>query len=107
MASAAITITNNPATIESDSTEALITKDTALLQLEGELVNHGPQDVWCKASLTDTAAATVVTSGAQAQNQFPLPAGAKIDWLPNYKSIAHVTVAGSSTLSFRPRRRKE
>lgn len=106
MASAAITIVENPATIESDTTEAVITKSTSFPGMEGELVNHGPADVWCKTSVTSTAAATVVTSGAQAQHQFPLPAGASIAWLPTYFSIAHLTAAGTATLSWRPARQR-
>lgn len=105
MASTAITIVENPATIESDTTEAVITKNTLLVDMEGVLTNHGSADAWLKISVTSTAAATVVTTGAQAQLQCPLPAGASIDWLPHYSSIAHKTAAGTSTLSWKPVRR--
>lgn len=102
MASAAITTTITCATIESSTTEALITKDTAVPTLEGYLRNAGPADVWCKASYTNTGAATVVTSGAQAQLQFPLPAGASFPWKADVKSVAHVTASGLATLAWYP-----
>lgn len=102
MASAAITVTHNPATIESDTTEAVITKDTDKPMMSGELRNHGPSDVWCKVSITSTAAATVVTTGAQAQLQVPLPAGGSIPWLHHYQTLAHKTAAGAATLSWVP-----
>lgn len=104
MASAAITIVNTPATIESDTSEAVITKDTTMPALAGELRNHGSADVWCVVSITNTAASTVVTTGAQAQLQIPLPAGGSIPWLVHYKSLAHKTAAGSATLSWVPTR---
>ena len=105
MASSAITIIEQPATVECDGSEALITKNTLLYCMEGVLTNHGPADAWLKISVTSTAAATVVTTGAQAQLQCPLPAGASIDWLPHYQSIAHKTAAGTATLSWKPVRR--
>jgi|ERR1043166_6481033 hypothetical protein len=102
MASAAITIVENPATVESDSSEAVITKDTSLKNMCGFLQNVGTTDVWLKVSVTDTAAATVVTTGAQAQNQVPLPAGGVFPWLKHYKSVAHKTAGGTSTLAWVP-----
>lgn len=105
MASAAITVVQSPATIESDTSEAVITNGgtTILKQFVGELRNHGPADVWCKISVDiNTPAATVVTTGAQAQLQVPLPAGACIPILVHYKSIAHKTAAGTATLSWVP-----
>lgn len=101
MASAAITIVQNPATIESDTTEVVITKGFATMT--GELRNHGPADVWLKISVDPaTAAATVVTTGAQAQSQCPLPAGASIPIHMRYLTIAHKTASGTATLSWVP-----
>lgn len=109
MASAAITIVENPATIESDTSEAVITKNTSmgdgggLVRMEGTLRNHGPADVWLKVSVVaGTPAATVVTTGAQAQLQVPLPAGSSLPWLFHYATIAHKTAAGTAVLSWVP-----
>ncbi len=102
MASAALTVIEQPATIESDTTEAVITKDTGMVDLSGYLHNVGTVDVWCKVSVTTTAAATVVTTGAQAQLQVPLPAGGSLPWLKHYQSIAHKTAGGASTLAWVP-----
>jgi len=103
MPSAAITVSENPATIESDATEAVITKNSTLRTLQGELRNHGPADTWLMVSTTEgTAAVTVVTTGAQAQSQVPLPAGATLAWLNIYWSIAHKTAGGLATLSWVP-----
>ncbi len=102
MASAAITVTENPATIESDSSEAVITKDTAMKNMAGFLSNVGTTDVFCVVSVNDTVAVTVVITGAQAQRQFPLPAGATIPWLHHYKTLAHKTAGGTSTLVWFP-----
>ena len=102
MASAAITIVESPATIESDTSEAVITKDSTMDSLSGNLRNHGPADVWLKVSVTITAAATVATTGAQAQLQAPLPAGGDMPWLRHYQSVAHVTAAGTAVLSWVP-----
>ena len=102
MASAAITVTENPCTIESDTSEAVITKNASFPDLHGELRNHGPSDVWCKVSVTSTPAATVVTTGAQAQLQIPLAAGGSIPWLNIYRTLAHKTAAGTATLSWVP-----
>lgn len=117
MASTAITVIEQPATIESDTSEAVITKHsistsapepTGLPAMEGTLINHGPNDVWMKVSVVQgTAAASVVTTGAQAQLQVPLPAGGEFEWLPQYSSIAHKTASGTAVLSFRPKRRLE
>lgn len=107
MASAAISIVETPATIESDSSEAVITKTAAFYTMEGYLINHGPADVWCKVSDTDTAASSVVTTGAQAQKQVPLPAGSQLEWLPSYNTVAHKTAAGTAILSWQPKRRLE
>ena len=102
MASAAITIIEQPATVESTSSEAVITKDTSLLNMEGELRNHGAADVWCKVSVTTTAPSSVVTTGAQAQLQVPLPSGGSLPWLAHYTAVAHKTVSGTATLSWVP-----
>lgn len=114
MASAAITVVGNCATIESDTNEAVITNGTSTLvaqtgetirrPFDGELRNHGPADVWLKVSIIDaTPAATVVTSGAQAQYQVPLPAGSSIPIGKIYYSIAHKTAASTATLSWVPK----
>lgn len=100
MASAALTILEQPATIESDTSEAVLTK--SMTGLSGELRNAGPADVWCKAAVAG-AAATVVMTGAQAQLQFPLPAGASFPWLRHYTSVAHKTAGGLATLGWFPR----
>lgn len=108
MASAALTINEFPATIESDTSEAVITNGSLgqLNKVVGELRNHGPADVWLKiGTIPGTAAASVVTSGAQAQLQVPLPAGAVLPINKNYSSIAHVTVAGTAVLSWVPAQR--
>lgn len=103
MASAAITISEQPATIESDTSEAVITKQASLRNMQGELRNHGPADAWLKISVDqDAAAAGVVTTGAQAQLQVPLPAGGSLPWLHHYHSVAHKTAAGTATLSWVP-----
>jgi len=104
MASAAITISEQPATIESDTNEAVITKNTSLKDMTGTLVNAGTTDVWCKASVSSTAPSSVATTGAQAQLQFPLSAGASIPWLAHYTAIAHKTASGTSTLAWFPDR---
>lgn len=107
MASAAITVVQNPATIESDTSEAVITNGSSSVngqQYTGELRNHGPNDVWCKVSVTfGTSATTVATTGAQAQLQIPLPAGSSIPIYKNYYTIAHKTASGTATLSWVPR----
>ncbi len=107
MASAAITIIENPATIESDTTEAVITKQTLTARefenMSGYLNNHGPADVWLVVSVVvGTAAVSVATTGAQAQLQIPLPMGASFPWLCIYASVAHKTAAGTATLSWEP-----
>lgn len=102
MASAAITVSQYPATIESDTTEAVITKNTALYTMSGSLTNHGPADVWCIASVNSTAATGVATTGAQAQYQFPLPAGSSVPWPYIYFSVAHKTAGGTAVLSWHP-----
>lgn len=110
MASAAITIVESPATIESDGNEAVITNGsaTAIPKFIGELRNHGPADVWLKIGVVPgTNAATVVTTGAQAQLQCPLPAGSSLPVNDNYANIAHVTAAGTAVLSWVPHRRRD
>jgi len=104
MASAAITIIEQPATIESDTNEAVVTNgDTKLgKQLGGELRNHGPADVWCKISIVPGTASGAATTGAQAQLQVPLPAGSVLPVLQHYGSIAHKTAAGAAVLSWVP-----
>lgn len=107
MASAAITIVEAPATIESDATEAVITKDATIPLVRGELRNHGPADVWCKVAVDGTTPATVVTTGAQAQLQVPLPAGGVLPWLRFYSGVAHKTAGGTATLSWVPNVQEE
>lgn len=107
MAAAAITIVGNPATLESDTTGAVITNGSTdqLPAFCGELRNHGPADVWVKVSQDTRSPATaagVVTTGAQAQNQIPLAAGDSIPIKHDYKSIAHKTAAGTAVLSWVP-----
>lgn len=107
MAAAAITISGNVATIESDSTGAVITNGDSLAvkSFRGELRNHGPADVWLKISQSTGAPATaagVDVTGAQAQNQLPLPAGSVTPVTYDMKSIAHKTAAGVATLSWVP-----
>lgn len=107
MAAAAITVVGNPATIESDTTGAVITNGSldTLPAFCGELRNHGPADVWLMISQdtrTPATTAGVVTTAAQAQNQVPLPAGALIKIKHDYRSVAHKTAAGTATLSWVP-----
>lgn len=102
MAVGAITIVENPATIETDSTGATITKSTDLPRMEGVLHNHGPEDVWLSVSVSSSAPDAVVTTGAQAQLQVPLPAGGELPWLWHYTKITHKTAGGTSTLSWKP-----
>jgi hypothetical protein len=45
----------------------------------------------------------VATTGAQAVDQVPLPAGASIEVLRRYYTIAHKTAAGTAVLSWRPK----
>lgn len=115
MAAAAITLSDNVATLESDSTGAVISNGTtetnsetaAKPRVRGELRNHGPSDVYCFISQDERDAALtsdVVTTGAQAQQQVPLPAGASIPIYKDFKTIAHKTAAGTATLSFIPAR---
>lgn len=112
MAAADITLAESVCTIESDATGAVITKpglDSNILtpnlsSMFGYLRNHGSADVYCLVSITSTKAVlgSVVTTGAQAQLQVPLPAGGTLPWLSTYKSIAHKTAGGTATLSWTP-----
>lgn len=104
MAAADITIIESPATIEGDTTGAIITKSTAFPQMSGFLRNHGPSDVYCLVSVTTAAAvlANVATTGAQAQLQVPLPVGGVLPWLKHYGSIAHKCKAGTAVMSWIP-----
>lgn len=102
MASAAITIVENPATIESDTNEAIITKDANLPQLAGVLSNASLIDTFLSFSVSAAAAAAVATTNAQAQKIIPLPAGASVPWLPHYSSCKHKTAAGAAVLSWTP-----
>lgn len=104
MASAAITIVENPATIESDGNAATITKSDTLRSMTGVLVNmHASVDTFLAISVTDTVGVPA-TSAAQAQLQCPLPAGESIPWLAHYKSIAHKTAGSASVLAWIPDR---
>ena len=103
MAAAAITIIENPATIESDATGAVITK--ALRNMSGYLCNLGTADVFMFASVDDRVPATtaaVAVTNAQAQQIFVLPAGASMPWLRSYNSIAHKTASGTAVLIWYP-----
>ena len=112
MAAADITLAENACTIESTSTGAVITKPgigsnvatPKLHNMRGYLRNHGSADVYCLISITSTAAVlgSVVTTGAQAQLQVPLPAGGTLPWLEHYMSIAHTPAGGTATLSWTP-----
>lgn len=113
MASAAITITGQPATIESDTSEAVITNGEKVTDGNGfrvnwrtrygELYNMGPADVFVKVSVDpNTPAASVATTLAQAQAQFPLPAGGYLTIRKTFYTIAHLTVAGTATLAWSP-----
>ena len=101
MASAAITIVENPATIETDGTAAVITKSTGLTNMEGTLVNAGLVDTWLKINGTG-----VVTTNAQAQNIVPLPAGASMPWLKSYATIEHKTAGAVGVLAWFPDKAK-
>ena len=96
MASAAITITNTVATIESDTSEAVMTKDTAMYGLAGVLVNGGSTTTWIKVNGTG-----VVTTNAQAQNLVSLPAGASMPVLKNFATMAHKST-GTTVLFWFP-----
>lgn len=102
MSSAAITIVESPAQIESDTNEAVITKSTELPFLQGELRNLGAAAVYLKISVNATAASGVTTDGAQGQLRVPLPSGASLPWLFNYQSLAHKTAAGAAILAWVP-----
>lgn len=102
MASAAITISEYPATIETDTSEAVITK--GLDQMEGDLVNASAVGAFLKISVTSAAAASVATTNAQAQLIVPLPAGCNCPILKSYQSIAHKTAGGAGVLAWFPAR---
>lgn len=104
MAAAAITIIGNVATLESDTTGAVITNGGDSRYC-GELRNHGPADVWLFISqdARDLALTSdVVTTGAQAQQQIPLPAGSSLTIKHDYGTISHKTAAGTAILSWVP-----
>lgn len=102
MASAAITIVESPATIESDTNSATITKSTLLPGLLGTLVNAGSVTVFLSFGVTGGTAPAVATTSAQAQLQLPLPAGCSCPILPHYTSIKHLTASGASVLGWIP-----
>lgn len=101
MAAAAITIVENPATIECDGTGAVITK--AMRNLTGVLANGSSVKVWLGISVTDTAATAPALTDAQAQLVIGLAAGAQIDWLPHYNSIFHKTAGAAAYLYWVPK----
>lgn len=98
MASAAITLAENPATIESDTNEAVITNSG----LQGVLVNASSTTAFIKVSVTGTTASSVPTTNAQAQYVVPLPSGASMPVLANYNTLAHKTASGSTVLGWFP-----
>jgi len=98
MAAAAIILAENPCTIESDSTGAVITNTG----LQGTLVNGGSTSVFLKTSVTDTAATAPATSNAQAQHTVELPAGASMPILAHYKTMYQITASGTSVLFWYP-----
>jgi len=115
MAAAAITLAENVAEIESDTTGAVITKfglDSGGAQIGfyfmfGRLYNLGPADVFYAVSMNNqTAAATtdVVTTipPAQVQKKGVLPAGGSIFWPKHMATFAHKTAAGTATLKWVP-----
>ena len=95
MASAAITITNVPATIESTTSQARITKDPALPGLSGVLVNGGTKTTWVAINQANAATA-VATNDAQAQGTVGMIAGASIPIAKSYQTIDHLC-GGSDT----------
>jgi hypothetical protein len=103
MASAAITVYEYPATIETDTNAALITKDPSKPSLEGELV-CGATATFLVISVTDAAATGVAVTSAQAQYQYPLKANEIFPWLPHYTSIQHKS-GGTGVIAWRPIRR--
>ena len=105
MASTALTLAESPATIESDTTEARITKDPELRSMEGYLFNVGGADVFCKAAIQTTGATGVSTALSQGQLQFVIPAGGQFQWLPHYNSVAHKCTSGTAALIWEPLRR--
>lgn len=109
MAASNITIYDYPATIESDSTGAVISKaahgSASLYGEFGELRNHGDADVFLFISTDSGDPATtgdVVTTGAQGQQQVPLPAGGSVMIWKDYLTIAHKTASGTAILSWVP-----
>ncbi len=103
MASAAITISVSVATIESDSSGAVITK--AMTGLCGYLYNLGPSNVFAKVIYgngTAPAATDAATTLAQAQNQVCIPSGGWLRVTKQISAIAHETISGIAALSWQP-----
>lgn len=93
MAAAALTLAENPATIEADSTGALITngvldnQTTGPRAYEGVLVNGGSKTVWIAFSWTSTAAVAPALTDAQVQGTIALLAGASMPILRHYRTF--------------------
>lgn len=107
MGSAAITIIENPATIESDTNAAVITKIAAtapfnFAPMAGVLVNGGAVKTFIAITCHGNTGGTLATTDAQAQLVVGLPAGASIPWLPHYASIQHKTASSSTVLYWFP-----
>lgn len=100
MASASITVTAAlPATIESTTLQAVITKDPTHPGLMGFLVNAGSTTTWLAPNWAVGVA--IPTNNAQVQGVIPLSAGASITWIPQWATIAHLST-GTTTLAWLP-----
>ncbi len=102
MASAAITIVENPATIESDTNAATITKNAALTSMAGVLVNGGTIKTFIAITCLGNTGGVLATTDAQIQLVVGLPPGASMPWLPHYASASHKTGSSSTFLYWFP-----
>jgi len=93
MASAAITVTETPATIESDTNAAVVTKGT----LAGYIVNGGTVKTFVAFGTV-----TVVTTDAQLNGIIGLPAGASTPVPANVLTFNHKTASSSTVLYWIP-----
>lgn len=101
MASLAITVTQAlPATIESTTSQARITKTSAQPSLRGFLSNAGATTTWLAINQANALTA-VATTNAQATGTIPLNAGATIPWAFWWNTIDHLST-GSTTLVWIP-----
>jgi hypothetical protein len=97
MASAAITLVQNPATIEVDTNNnAIMSKAN---NLSGVLVNGGSQTVFLN---TAGAGASPATNNAQAQNVVGIPAGGSFKVLRFYTKISAIVPGTTSFLWWIP-----